>query len=453
MITDRHSFHKKKDLSLPTDDIRYHDACSIIERLQSSGYYTVLAGGCVRDMVSGQKPKDYDVATAATPAEAEAIFKNTKPVGRRFGVILVILNGCSYEIATFRSESEYSDSRRPDKVHFGGIEEDVERRDFTINGMYYDPVSAKLIDMVGGERDLSKRVLKTIGHPRERFNEDYLRLIRAVRFAARFNLKIENGTEAAVKEMSHKINRVAAERLAEELRIILTDRAPVLALKIMDRLGLLTAVFPEIELTRGCEQPENYHPEGDVFTHTLLTVEKLGEYPDFECAMAALLHDIGKPQACRDNPMKYPEHERIGAEIARKICRRLRLTKKETQRITWLVKRHMYFKDAKKMKKSTLRRLFAEDGFEQLCGLTYADSMASWGCTENIDYVLQQREALKEREWKPQPLVNGYDLMKLGYAPGPELVSALDRIYDLQLEGEVNTQDEALIIARKMIEE
>ncbi len=426
------------------DDKNFVRARSIVERLDRAGYGAYFAGGCVRDMLLGRKPKDYDIAAGAPPDRVQELFENTKAVGKEFGVILVVLEGCSYEVAAFRSETGYSDGRRPDDIRFADITQDARRRDFTINGMYFNPLTGQFIDSVGGEKDLENRLLRTIGNPVERFSEDHLRLIRAIRFAARLEMQIEGKTENAIKSLAHLITRVAPERLCDELRVILTDRAPGRAVRLMDRMGLLTEIFPELGAARGCEQPENYHPEGDVFTHTLLTVEKLGPHPDFEVAMAALLHDVGKPPASRECPKRFPEHERIGADRTRKICRRLRVTKKETDRIAWLVKRHMYFKDAHHMKDSTLRRLFAEDGFEQLCRVAHADAMASWGRTDHIDYVLKKRDELSAEELKPEPLINGHDLLATGCRPGPAIGQILDHVFDLQLERDIATRQEAL---------
>ncbi len=431
---------------------KYTGALSIVRRLKECGYEAVFAGGCVRDMLLQDTPGDYDIATTARPKEVEAIFERTIPVGRQFGVMLVVLDGCSYEVATFRSETGYSDGRRPDRIRYAGMKEDAQRRDFTINGMFFDPLAERLVDLVGGEQDLRESLLRTIGEPHDRFSEDYLRLLRAVRFAARLDLNIEPDTEQAIKALKHLVVEVAPERLCDELRAVLTDRAPGRAVRLMDRLGMLTEIFPELEDCRGCEQPENYHPEGDVFRHTLLTVEKLGPNPDFPVAMAALLHDIGKPAASIETPKKFPEHERIGAEIAKKVCRRLRTTRKETDRIAWLVKMHMYFKDAEKMKDSTLRRLYANDGFDQLVQLSYADAMASWKQTGHIEYVLKKRDELSEKEVSPQPLISGYDLLERGYKEGEELGRILEHVYELQLNGDLSDRKEALKEAVKYAE-
>jgi poly(A) polymerase len=435
------------------DSIEYLAAEGIVRRLREAGHQALLAGGCVRDMLLGLEPKDYDVATAATPDQVAALFPDTRTVGSAFGVTLVVIEGKSYEVATFRTEGPYSDGRRPDRVAFSTIESDAKRRDFTINGMYWDPLSGEVVDLVGGRNDLEDRLLRTIGDPAERFREDHLRLIRAVRFAARFGLTIESDTRRAVVEHAHLVGRVAVERIQQELRIILTDRSPALALRLMDELGLLVHIFPELEDARDCEQPENYHPEGDVFVHTILTVEKLGPHPDFVLAMAALLHDIGKPEASRrSEPKRFPEHERIGAEMAEQICRRLRLPNAEMESICWLVKRHMYFHNAAQMKKSTLKRLFAEPNFERLCQLIKADTLASWGNLDEYHYILERRRELAQEGINPPPLLTGTDLIRAGYKPGPAFGQVLAEVRERQLMGEIRGREEALSLAERLAE-
>lgn len=429
------------------------DADYILRCLQRAGHTAQLAGGCVRDVILNRAPRDYDVATSARPEEVERLFERTIPVGRQFGVMLVALGEATYEVATFRSETGYTDGRHPDRVKFCGVREDARRRDFTINAMYWDPIGGQLIDVSGGLADLRDRVVRAVGDPEERFLEDHLRLIRAIRFAARLDFDLAPETRRAIEEHVELSTEVAAERLQQELRVILTDRAPARALRLMDELGMLTHIFPELEAARGCQQPENYHPEGDVFVHTLLTVEKLGPYPDFPVAMAALLHDVGKPPANegRDD-LRFPEHERLGQEITREVCRRLRLPSRETNRICWLVKRHMYFKDADKMKDSTLKNLFAHPGFEQLCEIARADALASWGCLDQLEYVLQKREELTEEEISPPRLIDGHDLIELGYKPGPAFGTILETIREKQLNDELSSRDEALDEAKRIAE-
>ena len=439
--------------STPTNR-RYRRAARIVRRLHEAGYRALLAGGCVRDMLLGVEPKDYDIATDAGPAEVMALFEKTIPVGEQFGVCRVRRDGTEYEVATFRTESGYADGRHPDEVAFCDARRDALRRDFTVNAMFWDPVEEELLDYVGGRQDLERGLIRAVGDPRERFQEDHLRLIRAVRFAARLGFEIESETRQAMCDLAHTIRLVSAERLQQELRIILTDRDPAGALRLMDRVGLLGMIFPEIEDMKGCEQPENYHPEGDVFVHTMLTVEKLGPYPGFELAMAALLHDVGKPPAARKGGSKcFPNHLQIGERMARRICRRLRLSNSETERICWLVERHLYFKDAQNMRESTLKRLFAEPGFEQLAEIHRADALASWGNLEDYNYVMEQREQLTEEEVEPPRLLTGDDLIEMGYKPGPLFGEVLEEVRDAQLEGEVTTEQEAQTLARKKAEE
>ena len=440
-------------IAKPTDD-RYRCAEDIVRRLRQAGHEALFAGGCVRDLIRGEPPKDYDVATSARPEQVAALFSDTELVGKQFGVCLVILNGIAHQVATFRTDAAYTDGRHPDAVAFCAPEEDAKRRDFTINSMFWDPVAERLLDYVGGREDLEGRLIRAIGDPEQRFREDHLRLIRAVRFAARLGFDIEERTRAALKALAPLVVQVSAERLQDELRIILTDRSPSAALRIMDELGVLTVIFPELAGARGCEQPENYHPEGDVFIHTILTVEKLGPHPDFILAMGALLHDIGKPEASRRaGPKRFTEHSKIGRDMTYEICRRLRLSNDETERICWLVSRHMYFKDARKMKESTLRVLFAEPGFEQLAALHKADALASWGNLEGYEYVMEKRRSIPPEELKPPPFVTGHDLIAMGYAPGPIFKQVLDAVREAQLDGAVRTRDEALALARQNAEE
>ncbi len=435
-------------------DPRYGEAAGIVRRLRRAGHRALFAGGCVRDLLRGEEPEDYDIATDATPDEVGGIFEKTVYVGREFGVCRVILGGRRYEVATFRRESAYSDGRHPDSVSFCGLRQDARRRDFTVNAMFWDPVEERLLDFVGGREDLEDGVIRAVGEPEERFREDHLRLVRAVRFAARLGFPIEPATRRAMEELASLAVEVSPERLQQELRIILTDRAPADALRLMDQVGMLTEIFPELQDAKGCEQPENYHPEGDVFVHTILTVEKLGPHPDFALAMAALLHDVGKPPAARKaGPKCFPEHSRIGAEMAEEVCRRLRLPNRETERIRWLVKRHLYFKDARNMRESTLKRLFAEPGFEQLAQLHRADALASWGRLDDYEYVMRRKRQMPPQEAKPPRLVTGDDLIEMGYRPGPLFGEVLEKVRDAQLEGEVASREQALELARRTAEE
>ncbi|MHC4480022.1 MAG: CCA tRNA nucleotidyltransferase [Planctomycetota bacterium] len=435
------------------EDSNYRNAERIVLGLRRNGHVALLAGGCVRDLLRGVEPGDYDIATSARPEQVQGLFARTRGVGSRFGVCLVLMDARAYEVATFRRESGYSDGRHPDSVTFCGPEADARRRDFTINGMFWDPVEDEVLAFVGGRADLERRLIRAIGNPEERFREDHLRLLRAVRFAARFGFRLEERTRAALSSLAHLAAQVSAERLQEELRIILSDPEPAAALRLMDELGMLCVVFPELKETRGCEQPENYHPEGDVFVHTLLTVEQLGPHPDFVLALAALLHDVGKPEASRQaGPKHFPEHARIGRDMAEKVCRRLRLSNDEIERVCWLVERHLYFRDARGMRQSTLKRLFAEPGFGQLAELHRADALASWGNLDAYNYVIETRRGMAHEEVEPPRLITGHDLMEMGYEPGPLLGRVLEAVRDAQLEGEVRTPEQARALARGLAE-
>ena len=422
-----------------------------MRRLREAGHEAILAGGCVRDLLLGAKPKDYDVATNATPEQVAALFDDTQPVGARFGVVLVIVEHMAFDVATFRSEDTYSDGRRPDHVEYCGIEQDARRRDFTINAMYWDPVEDRLLDPVGGRKDLAEGVLRAVGDPASRFREDHLRILRAVRFAARFDFRMDPDTARALSTLAPLVEGVSGERIQQELRAILTDRDPARALRMMDEMGLLFVVFPELAEAKGCEQPKNYHPEGDVFVHTILTVEKLGAYPEFVLAMAALLHDVGKPAAARNGAegCAFPEHERLGREMAGDICRRLRVSREETDRICWLVHRHMYFRHARQMKDSTLKSLFSEPGFDQLCALVRADALASWGNLADVEYVLERRRDMPPEQVAPPALITGHDLIDRGYEPGPAFRLILNEVREQQLNGEIVDKQDALAVAER----
>lgn len=432
------------------ESARFAAAERIVRRLQEAGHQALLAGGCVRDLLLRHEPNDYDVATSARPVEVAEMFPGCKPVGAQFGVILVVVDHMSYDVATFRTEDGYSDGRRPDRVQFCGIEEDARRRDFTINAIYWDPIGGSLVDPTGGREDLSIGLVRAIGDAESRMREDHLRMLRAVRFAARFGFQVDPETERAIRLLAPLLSRVSAERICEELRMILTDRDPAAALRKMDELGLLAVLFPELEDAKGCEQPENFHPEGNVFVHSLLTVEKLGPSPEFVLALAALLHDVGKPPASRiAGPKRFPEHERIGREMTGQICRRLRLSRAETGLVCWLVHRHMYFHNARDMKDSTLKRLFAEPGFDQLCALVRADALASWGHLDHVDYVLERRQRMQPEEIVPPRLVTGHDLIERGYQPGPAFGRVLKEVWEMQLEGKLSRREEALAAAEE----
>lgn len=430
-----------------------HLATEIVKRLQDKGYQAFFAGGCVRDLLMGRTPMDYDVATNARPEEVFNLFPKARLVGAHFGVVIVVMDGHQFEVATFRSEGPYHDGRHPSSVTFTTAEGDVRRRDFTINGLLYDPVAKKVLDYVGGQADLKARLVRAIGQPRERFAEDHLRMIRAVRFAAFLDFELEEQTAQAIQELAPQIKTVSAERIAEELKKILTRHGAPRGVELLHKVGLLREILPEVEAMVGVEQPPTWHPEGDVFTHTVLTLQFLHE-PSFELAMGALLHDVGKPVTIeRGERIRYPYHETVGATIADRICQRLKLSHETRSRIVWLVKRHMVFVGAKQMRLSTLKRLFAEPGFDELLALHKADALASTRDLSAYEFCMQKRHEISQEKISPAPLVTGHDLIAMGLKPGPVFKQILTRIREEQLEEKLVTREGALERARQLVDQ
>jgi poly(A) polymerase len=431
-------------------------AIGIVKRLRERNFSALFAGGCVRDMLMGSVPEDYDIATDARPDDIIDIFRRTVPVGIHYGVVLVIENGFEFEVATFRSDGTYTDGRHPDTVTFCDARGDALRRDFTINGMFYDPIKDEHFDYVGGRDDLKARLIRAIGDPSERFNEDRLRMIRAVRFACRFDYNIEDRTAEAIKKLYDKILTVSMERTRDELRKILTGPNPHTGIKMMDDLNLLNEILPEVTAMKGVRQPENYHPEGDVFTHTLLTLSELtagqNSADSWELAMAVLLHDIGKPVTFEvADRIRFNNHDNIGADMSEKICERLRMSNAEKERITWLVKMHLYLRHAQQMRISKLKRLFAHEGYPELAELYRVDSLASTGDLADYNFCQNMLEELQEEEIKPEPLITGNDLIAMGLKPGPIFSEILDAIKDDQLEQKITTKEEALKRAKELL--
>ncbi|HEX3035670.1 MAG TPA: CCA tRNA nucleotidyltransferase [Thermodesulfobacteriota bacterium] len=427
----------------------FETAKDIVGHLKNAGYKAFLVGGCVRDTVMEISPKEYDITTSAKPEEIMRIFSNTIPIGASFGVILVLERGYKFEVATFRRDESYSDGRHPDKVTYSDDErEDVKRRDFTINGMLYDPMSEEVLDYVGGTEDIKNRIVRTIGNPYERFNEDKLRMIRAIRFAARFSYEIEKETLQAIKKLAPLISQVSAERIRDEIVKIITQRNPRLGLTMLRETGLLKPILPDVDRMHRVPQPPEFHPEGDVFIHTCLVLDKLYEITDGnmspELAVGGLLHDVGKPDtfSVKDR-IRFNGHDRVGAEMAKKICRRLKFSNKQIERIYSLVKQHLRFKDVFNMRESTLKRFIGMPHFEDHLNLHLADCLASHGSTEAYDFVKKRLEEFEEEEIRPKPLLSGYDLIEMGYTPGPIFSQILDSLEEAQLEGIVKDKEEA----------
>lgn len=426
-------------------------ARAVIERLVGAGHIAYFAGGCVRDLLRGESPTDFDVATDATAVEVQALFPRTVPVGAQFGVVLVLIDGQPIEVASFRADAEYRDGRHPTGVRPATPEEDARRRDFTVNGMFRDAQSGDVIDVVGGRADLDARVIRAIGDPAARFGEDRLRMLRAVRLAARLDYAIEPATFAAIRTHAAAITEVSWERIGDEIVRILTEGAARRGFALLDESGLLVHVLPEIALMKGVEQSPDYHPEGDVFTHTLLLLAELRQ-PSVELALAALLHDVAKRDCAERRPdgrITFYGHAEIGAEKAVAICQRLRRSRETWERVEWLVRHHLRIAQAPQMRRSTLRRFLAEPHIDELLELARIDVLASNGNLEAYEFCKRAQAAFDDEPIKPPPLLRGRDLLELGYPSGPLFAEILGAVEERQLEGELSTREAALEWVRR----
>jgi len=450
-------------------------AAEIVRTLRARGHQAYFAGGCVRDLLLGREPADYDVSTDATPRQVMQIFPQTFAVGEQFGVVLVppaetggatgVPSASSgqalarqgergkgaVEVATFRSDVGYSDGRHPDEVRFSkDPREDVQRRDFTINGMMLDPETNESLDFVGGREDLKAGIVRAIGDPERRFAEDKLRMLRAVRFAARFDYQIDPATMAAIQKLAPQIRQVSCERVREELTKMLTEGQARRAFELLDTTGLLREVLPEIAAMKGVEQSPDYHPEGDVFVHTLLLLEKLqpGGSGSIAKTLAwgALLHDVGKPPTFRVAPdrIRFDGHVEVGVKMAAEICRRLRFSNHETDQILALVDNHMRFADVQRMKQSTLKKFLRLPAFDEHLELHRIDCLSSHGQLDSYEYSREQLRSLPPEAIRPTPLITGRDLIEAGYEPGPRFKEVLAAVEDAQLEGRLASREAAM---------
>ncbi|HTV09226.1 MAG TPA: CCA tRNA nucleotidyltransferase [Candidatus Aquilonibacter sp.] len=447
----------------------YRAALHIAERLRALGHAAYFAGGCVRDLLLGRTPQDFDVATAATPDIVQHAFPHTEAVGAHFGVILVIdkIDGqrIATEVATFRSDGAYSDGRRPDAVRFStDPAADVKRRDFTINGLLLDPIAfdrgeplaSCVFDVVGGQADLAAGIIRAIGDPALRFTEDKLRMLRAVRFAARLGFGIEPKTMAAIRSHAAEIHQVSCERIRDELTKILTEGAARRGFELLDETGLLSELLPEVKKMQGVAQPPQFHPEGDVWIHTLMLLEHLPAGASATLAWGMLLHDIGKPAtftppdpARPGDRIRFNGHVEVGVAIARAILTRLRFSNEECSQILALIKHHMQFGDVRKMKQSTLKRFLRLPHFEEHLALHHADVMSSHGLLDMYAYAKENYEHMSADEIKPRLLLNGEDLIAAGYRPGPRFREMLTAAEDAQLEGSIATKEEAVKLVQQ----
>jgi poly(A) polymerase len=421
-------------------------ARAVLRRLREHGFCAYFAGGCVRDRLRGEEPLDFDIATNADVAAVQSIFDRTVPVGAQFGVVLVLYDGHPIQVASFRTDAEYRDGRHPVSVRPSSPEEDASRRDFTINGMFLDPETGEIHDFVGGRADLDARVIRAIGDPAARFHEDRLRMLRAVRFAARFGYTIESETMAAIRRHAASIIGIAWERIGDEIIRILTEGDARRGFALLDESGLLPHVLPEVEALKGVEQSPDFHPEGDVFTHTLLLLAQLVPPASETLALGALLHDIAKPDCAerRGDRVTFYGHPEVGAKRAVEICQRLRRSRPVWERVEYLVRSHLRLVHAPQMRRSTLRRFLAEEGIDELLELARIDSLASHGDLSAYQFCIDARARLGDEPLRPPPLVRGRDLLALGYPRGPLYTQILHAVEEKQLEGELTSSDEAL---------
>ncbi|MBN2440129.1 MAG: CCA tRNA nucleotidyltransferase [Spirochaetales bacterium] len=424
----------------------------IVKHLKEKGYTSYFVGGCVRDFLLGKTPKDIDIATNALPHEIEKLFSFTIPVGKQFGVIIVVIGKKQYEVVTFRKDKDYVDGRHPSGVLFSSEQEDVLRRDFTINGLLYDPFSHTIIDYVGGQEDLKNKRIRTIGEPLHRFSEDKLRIIRGIRFSARFGFDIEPATFSAMKKMASLITECSAERIRDEIVSILTGKNPDVGLKLLDETTLLQYILPEVAALKGVEQPKEFHPEGDVFAHTLLMFTHIRKNPSPELAIAVLLHDIGKPGTFTvEDRIRFNRHDKVGVEIAETILTRLKFSNDEKMRILDLIGNHMKFMYVEKMRIAKLKRFLRKPYFEDHLELHRLDCIASHGGLDNYYFCKQKLEEYSQEEihLRPVSLISGDTLIRLGLSPGPEFKKILRTIEDLQLEGIIRTEEQAIEYIRE----
>ncbi len=447
---------------------QYRAALGIVQALLAERREAYFAGGCVRDLLLGVKPKDFDVTTAATPEQVMRLFSRTEAVGAHFGVVLVIdeIEGerVATEVATFRSDGVYSDGRRPDAVTFSSDpREDVLRRDFTVNGLLLDAVRFEagdavedcVLDFAQGRADLEAKVLRAIGDPVRRFTEDKLRTLRGVRFAARLGFALEPETMRAMQKLAPEIAHISPERIRDELTKILTEGAAHRGFELLDQSGLLAVLLPEVARMKGCEQPPAYHPEGDVWVHTLMLLDHLPPGASATLAWGMLLHDVGKPPTFTppnpDKPgdrIRFNGHAEIGVAVARAILNRLRFSNDDSAQILELVKHHMQFGDVPKMKRSTLKRFLRMPRFEEHMALHFADVMSSHGMLGPFEAATQALAEMGEEQIRPAPLITGADLIQAGYRPGPHFKEMLTTAEDAQLEGWVEDREASLALVQ-----
>ena len=444
--------------------MRLH-AIQVIRELRRHGFEAYLAGGCVRDLLLGLEPADYDITTNATPNEVIRIFPETYAVGAQFGVVLVPVpkdgereivpaeHPHAIEVATFRSDGIYSDGRHPDQVRYSeSPQEDVQRRDFTINGLLMDPLDGdRVLDFVGGRADLDAGIIRAIGDAERRLQEDKLRMLRGIRFAARFGYAIDPPTFAAIKKLAPQIHQVSRERVRDELTKMLTEGHARQAFELLESTGLLKEALPEIDRMHGVEQPPQFHPEGDVWIHTMMLLEQLPANCPRTLAWGALLHDVGKPPTFRVAPdrIRFDGHVEVGVRMAHEICQRLHFSNDDTEQIEALVANHMRFADVERMKASTLKRFLRLPNFDEHLELHRIDCLSSHRDLSLYNFVSEKLRTTPPEQIRPEPLLSGRELIELGYVPGPRFKEILCAVEDAQLEGKLQNREEALELVRR----
>lgn len=429
------------------DDLAQREglAKQVVDRLVHAGFRALYAGGCVRDrLLTGTSAGDVDIATSATPQTVINLFSHTVPVGVQFGVVIVVEQGVPFEVATFRADRGIADGRHPQSVEFSDERIDAQRRDFTINGMFFDPCTAEVLDYVGGRADLQARMIRAIGEPAERFAEDYLRMLRAVRFAARFDFDIEPRTFDAIAGAAGAIAKISAERVFQELDKMLRGPHPRRALELLHATGLLPHVLPEVAALENVQQPPQFHPEGDVLRHTFLALDQLAQ-PSQRLAWATLLHDIGKPPTFTvSDRIRFNNHDAVGATMAATVLERLRAPRALIDDVGAVIANHMHFAAVNKMKLSTLKRFLGRSTIDDEIEMHRADCLASHGMLDNLELLRSRKAEFAVESLKPTPLLKGRDLLQMGFRPGPALGRILDEVYDLQLEESLTTREQAL---------
>ena len=417
-------------------------------RLIDAGHTAYFAGGCVRDTLLSIEPKDYDIATSATPAEVQDLFPKSNAIGAHFGVILVKANGFPFEIATFRHDGSYKDGRHPESVTFTTPEDDASRRDFTVNGLFQNPQNGEIIDFVDGQQDLRAQSLKAIGNPTERFQEDALRLMRAIRFASTLGFQIEPATWSAICENSDLLAKISAERIRDEFTSILTSKHRARGFDLLTESGLMKHIVPEVYELIGCEQPPQWHPEGDVYTHTRIMFDMLADEPSAELALAVLLHDIGKPATYSydqaDDRIRFNGHDRVGTEMADTILHRLKYSNHTIDEVCAMVANHMNFMNIQMMRTAKVKRFMARPTYGDEMELHRVDCASSNGFTDNYEFLRAKEQQFAAEPLIPPQLITGKDLIELGLSPGPQFTEILNTIQTEQLEGRLTNKEEAI---------